>query len=188
MSATHWYKIHLYRATFHQVTRLAISDLNGRSLHNRSTDSGSDCGRLLGSTPATQRYRIHPPATFIHEVTVLNEALAIPGLDGGFLHNRWADSGSDCRRLLGPTPATQRYKVRLYRIKTEELAVFCGGGIRYQAGDILLDGRLLHNRWTDLDPVCGRLLVSMPAIQRYKVRLCRMRSQEFAVFCGGGIR
>jgi len=188
MSATHWYKIHLYRATFHQVTRLVISELDGRSLHNRSTDSGSDGGRLLGSMPATQRYKVDPPATLIPEVTVLNEVLAIPGLDGGFLPNRRADSGCDCRRLLGPTPATQRYKVRLYRIETEEIAVFCGGGIRSQAGDILLDGGLLHNRWTDLDPVCGRLLGSMPAIQRYKVRLCRMGTQEFAVFCGGGIR
>ena len=106
MPATHWYKIHLYMATFHQVTRLAISELDGRFLHNRWTDSGSDCGRLLGSTPATQPYMIHPPATFIHEVTVLNKVLAILGLDGRFLYNRWTDSGSDSGRLLGLTLAT----------------------------------------------------------------------------------
>ena len=69
-------------------------------------------------------------------------------LDGGLLHNRWADFDSVCGRLLGSTPASQRYKVRLCRIRTQEIAVFCGGCIRYhwQAGNLLLDGRLLHNR------------------------------------------
>jgi len=143
---------------------------------------------MLGSTPATQRYRIHPPATFIHEVTMLNSVLAILELDCRFLHNRWADPRSDYGRLLGLTPAFQRYKVRLCRIKTQEFAVFCGGCIRYLAGDILLDGRSLHNRWKDLDSVCGRLLGLTPAFQRYKVCLCRIKTQEFAVFCRGSIR
>ena len=80
--------------------------LDGRLLHNHWTDFDAVCGRSLGSTPATQRYRIHPPATFIHEVTVLNEVLAILGLDGRFLYNRWTDSGSDSGRLLGLTLAT----------------------------------------------------------------------------------
>jgi len=98
--------------TFVRVVFLKVPELDGRFLHNCWTDSGSDCGRLLGSTPAMLRYRVHPPAIFIHEVTVLNEVLAILGLDGRFLYNRWTDSGSDCGRLLGSTPATRRYKVR----------------------------------------------------------------------------
>ena len=37
--------------------------------------------------------------------------LAIPELDGRFLHDRWTNPESDCGRLSGSTPATQRYKV-----------------------------------------------------------------------------
>jgi len=57
-------------------------------------------------------------------------------------------------------------------------------GVSYQAGDILLDGRLLHNRWTDFAALCGRLLGSMPATRRYKVRLRRINTQEIADSCG----
>jgi len=32
--------------------------------------------------------------------------LQVPELEGGFLHNHWADSGSDCGGLLGSMPAT----------------------------------------------------------------------------------
>jgi len=138
--------------------------------------------------PATQRYKIHPPATFIHKVTMLNSVLAIPELDCRFLHNRLADRGSDCGTVLGLTPAFQWYKVRLCRINTQEFALFCGGCIRYPAGDILLDDGLLHNHCTDFDSVCGRLLGLTPAFQWYKVCLCRIETQEFAVFCRGSIR
>jgi len=37
--------------------------------------------------------------------------LAIPELDGRFLHNHLSDPESDCRRLLGPMPAVHLYKV-----------------------------------------------------------------------------
>jgi len=73
-------------------------------------------------TQALQLYRIPPPAIFIHEATGLNGVLAIPELDGRSLHNQLADSGSDCGRLLGLTPATRRYKVCLCRIITHESA------------------------------------------------------------------
>jgi len=33
--------------------------------------------------------------------------LALPELDVRFLHDRWADSGSDCGRSLGSMPASQ---------------------------------------------------------------------------------
>jgi len=49
-------------------------------------------------------------------------------------------------------------------------------GVLGITGDNLLDGRLLHNRWTDFDSVCGRLLGLTPAFQRYKVRLCHIRT------------
>jgi len=67
--------------------------------------------------------------------------LAISELDGRFLHNHCSDPESDCGKLLGSTPATQRYKGRLCRIKTQEIAVFCGEGLYSSPGDILLDGR-----------------------------------------------
>ena len=36
--------------------------------------------------------------------------LQLPELDGRFLHNHSPDSGSDCRGLLGSTPATWWYR------------------------------------------------------------------------------
>jgi len=114
---------------------------------------------------------------------VFMDTHVISELDGRFLHNHSSDPESDCGRLLGWTPATQWYKVRLCHIKTHEIAVFCAGCIRYQAGDILRDGGYLHNRWSDFDSVCRRLLGLTPAFQRYKVRLCRIKAQEIAVFC-----
>jgi len=84
---------------------------------------------------------------------------------------------------LGSTLASQRYTVGLCRIKTQESAVFCGRCIRSQAGDALRDGRLLHSRLTDLDALGRRLLVLMPAAQRYNVHLCRIETREVAVFC-----
>jgi len=98
--------------------------------------------------------------------------LAISELDGRFLHNHCSNPESDCGILLGWTPDTQWYKVRPCHIRTHKIAVFCTGCIRYPAGDILLNGRYLHNRSLDFDSVCGRLLGLTPAFQRYKVRLC----------------
>jgi len=115
---------------------------------------------------------------------VFIDTLALSELDGRFFHNHCSDPESDCGGLLGCTPATQWYKVRPCHIKTHEIAVFCAGCIRYQAGDILLDGRYLHNHWTDFDSVCGRLLGLTPAFQQYKVRLCHIKTQDIAVFCG----
>jgi len=71
--------------TLLRLVFLKVHELNSRLLHNRGTDSGSDCRRLLASVPASQWDRILPPATFIHDVTVLNGVLVIPELDGWFL-------------------------------------------------------------------------------------------------------
>jgi len=162
---------------------LAISDLDGRFLHNHCSDPKTDCGGLLGSTPAIQRYKVRPCIIKAPEIAVFcgEDLSGSPGdllLDGGSLHSRWTDRESVCRRLLALMPAFQRYKVRLCRIKAQELAVFCRGGIRYQAGNTLLDGRLLHNRSTDLGSVHGRLLALMTATQRYKVCLYGIKTHE----------
>ena len=42
-------------------------------------------------------------------------------------------------RLLGSTPATRRYKIRLCRTNTHGIAVLCGGG-QSRTGEILLNG------------------------------------------------
>ena len=55
--------------------------------------------------------------------------LAMPEPDGTCLHNHWTDSGSDCWMLLGSTPASQRYKVRLCRIRAQEIAHPCESGL-----------------------------------------------------------
>jgi len=73
---------------------LAIPELDGRSLHNHCSDRGSDCGRLLGSTPALQWYKILPPATFIHEVTGLN------GVECWRSQNSMADSSTTTVPIL----------------------------------------------------------------------------------------
>jgi len=89
------------------IDTLAIPELDGSFLHDRLADCGSDCGRLLGWMPASQSCKIYPSANFIDEVTGLNGVLAIPEPDGRSLHDRGADSGSNCGRLLGSMPASQ---------------------------------------------------------------------------------
>jgi len=54
-------------------------------------------------------------------------------------------------------------------------------------GGILLDARLLHDRLTDFNSVCWTLLGSTPATHRYEVRLCGIKTQDIAVFYGGGV-
>jgi len=128
----------------------------------------------LGSTPAIQRYKVRLCRIKAHEIAVfcarcIRYQAGDTLLDGRLLHNRATDSDSVCRGPLGSTPASQWYKVHLGRIGTQEIAVFCAGCIRYQAGDILLDGRLLHTRRAESDSVCRGLLGSTPATQWYKV-------------------
>ena len=106
-------------------------------------------------------------------------------LDGRFLYNHWVYSNSVCWRLLGLSVATQRYKVRLYRMKTQEVSFFCGGNLRLYPGGILLDGWFLHNHRAYYSSVCWRLLGSSLATQRYKVRPHRMKTQEVADLDGG---
>ena len=54
------------------------------------------------------------PPTFLRLVF-----LKVLELDGRFHHDRLTVSGSECGRLLGMTPSTRWYKVRLCCIKTD---------------------------------------------------------------------
>jgi len=85
--------------------------------------------------------------------------LAIPELDGRFLHKRLTDSRSDCGRLLVLTPATRRYKGRLCRIKTHEVADPCGGCLYRYPGDPRTRWQIppqpLGRSWIRLQEVVG---------------------------------
>ena len=93
---------------------------------------------------ATRQYKVRRCHIKTHEIAVFcGGGLDWPGgilLDGRFLHNHWVYSNSVSWRLLSSSVATQRYKVRLYRMKTQEVTVFCGGSLRLYPGGILLDG------------------------------------------------
>ena len=97
--------------------------LDGRLLHNHFMDFDSVFWRLSGSTSATRWYKEHPYAVNIHGVTGWRSHR----LDAGLLHIRLRYFNFVSWRLLGSTSATRRYKVRLCRIKTHEVVVFCGG-------------------------------------------------------------
>jgi len=145
--------------------------------------------------PAFQQYKVRLCRIRAQEIAGFcgEDLYSSPGdtlLNGGLLHSQWTDFDALCGGLLGSTPAAQWCKVRLCHMETQESTVFCGRYIRshWQGGDILLDGRLLHNRLTGFDALCGRLLGLMPASQRYIVRLCRIRTQDIALLCGGCIK
>ena len=93
---------------------------------------------------ATRQYKVRRCHIRTHEIAVFcGRGLDWPGgtlLDGRFLNNHCVYSNSVCWMLLGSSLATQRYKVRLYRMKTPEVTVFCGGSLRLYPGGILLDG------------------------------------------------
>ena len=160
--------------------------LDSRLLHNHCPDYNSDFRRLLGSTSATHRYKVRVCRIKTHEIAVFYERgiNVNPGgilLNSRFLPNHCVYSNSVSRRLLGSSLATQRYKIRPYCMKSQEVTVFCEGSLRLYPGGILLDSGFFHNRCTDSNSDSGRLLGWISASQRYKVRLCRMRTQEVAV-------
>jgi len=135
---------------------------------------------------AIQRYKIHPLRDIIHEVTGLN------GVGCWRSQNLMADPSTTTALILGLIAGDCRSRCQLRNgimyvpvaSKPMNSLSFCAGCIRYQAGDILLDGRYLHNGWTDFDSVSGRWLGLTPDFQQYKVRLCCIRTQDVTVFCG----
>jgi len=87
------------------------------------TDFNYVCGMLLGSMPATYRYKIRPCGIKTQDFADFSGRglYSNPGgilLDGRLLNHRGMDSNSVWRRLLGLTLATQRYKGRPCGSKT----------------------------------------------------------------------
>jgi len=84
--------------------------------------------------------------------------LAIPGLDGGFLHDQYADFESVTWTSLGSTPATRRYKGRCCRINTHEVAIYSGGGFGkaergfWRSQDSMADSSTTASPIMDLSP------------------------------------
>jgi len=108
--------------------------LNGRLLHDRLTDFSFVCWTLLPSTPATRRYKVRLCRTKTQEIAVFGGGGGrYHGggilLDGRLLHHHLTDSNSVCWTLLGSTPATRRFKIRLCGIKAQDTAVHCGDTI-----------------------------------------------------------
>jgi len=116
--------------------------------------------------------------------------LAIPELDGRFLHTWLADSRSKGTASLGSAPAIRRYEVRLYRINTHEVTIYSAGGLGKAEGVVLAipepDVRFLHNRVSDSRSEDGTSLDPAPATCRYKERHCHINTHEIAIYSGGG--
>jgi len=116
--------------------------------------------------------------------------LAIPELDGRFLHTWLADSRSKGTASLVSAPAIRRYKVRLYRINTHEVTIYSAGGLGKGEGVVLaipeLDVRFLHNRLSDSRSEDRTSLDPAPATRRYKEHHCHINTHEIAIYSGGG--
>jgi len=150
--------------------------LDSGLVHNGWTDFDVLCWSQLGSMSASQRNKVRHCRIEAQEIDVLcGEDLywrsSCPGdilLDSRLLPNRWMAFDAFCGRLLGSMSASQRNKVRHCRIEAQEIPVFSGEDLYSSRRNTLLDGRLLPNRWTDLDYVCRRLFGSPPASQWYR--------------------
>jgi len=116
--------------------------------------------------------------------------LAIPALDGRFLHTWLADSRSKSTASLGSAPAIRGYKVRLYRIKTHEVTIYPAGGLGKAEGVGLaspdVDVRFLHNRVSDSRSEGRTSLDPAPATRWDKERYCRINTHEIAIYSQGG--
>jgi len=146
MPAIQWYKIHPQRDIIHEVTGLNVVGC-GRSL-NSMADSSTTTAPILnliagdcwarcqlrsGIKDVSVSSKLRRSLTFVRVVFI--DTLAIPELDGRFLYNHCSDPESDCGRLLGSTPATQRYKGRLCGIETQEIADLCESCLYRYPGD-----------------------------------------------------
>jgi len=67
---------------------VALTELDVGFLHDCGADPESDCGRLLGSMPATQRYKVRPEAPIPHRATIGFQ-------EGGLLGGGRPNSGLD---------------------------------------------------------------------------------------------
>jgi len=146
MPAIQRYKIHPQRDIIHQVT--GLNGVGCWQSQNLMADSSTttapnldsiaeDCWarRQLhnGIKDVSVASKLRKSLTLVRVVFI--DTLVIPELDSRFLHNHGSDPDSNCGRLLGLTPATQRYKGRLCGIKTQEIADPCESCLYRYPGD-----------------------------------------------------
>jgi len=117
MPAIQRYKIHPQRDIIHQVTGLngVGSWRSQNSIADSSTTTSPIRNPIAGGCWARRQLRsgikdvsvvskLRKSLTLVSVVFI--DTLALPELDVRFLHDHWADSGSDCGRSLGSTPAS----------------------------------------------------------------------------------
>jgi len=181
-------KLDVTRHSFHQNTQHPHSGATAATLHYSHTiDPESDTWtrRFLSSLPAIKRYKIHSQKGIIHEVTELN------GVGCWRSQNSIVDSSTTARPILdliaGGCWARRQLRSgikdvcvasKLMKSLTLVGVVFIGTLALPE-----LDGRSLHNHCSDHESDCGRSLGSTPATQRYKGRLCGIKTQEIADPC-----
>jgi len=137
MPAIQRYKINPHRVIIHEVTGLnGVGCWRSQNLMADSSTTAAPILDLMAGGCWAQRQlhsgikdvsvasKVRKSLTLVRVVCI--DTLAIPELDGRFLHKCLADPGSECGRLLGSTPATQRYKGRLCCIRTQEISDLYG--------------------------------------------------------------
>ena len=146
MPAIQRYKIYPQRDIIHQVT--GLNGVGCWRSQNSIADSSTTTTPILDSIAEDcwARRQLHNGINNVSVVSKVRKSLTlvrvvfigplvIPELDGRFLHDHCSDPDSDCGRLLGSTPATQRYKGRLCGIKTQEIADPCESCLYRYPGD-----------------------------------------------------
>jgi len=146
MPAIQRYKIHPQRDIIHQVTWL--NGVGCWRSQNSMTDPSTTTAPILdlitgdcwarrqlcnGIKDVSVASKLRKSLTLVRVVFI--GTLAIPELDGRYLHNHCSNPESDCGRLLGSAPATQWYKGRLCGIKTQEVADPCESCLYRYPGD-----------------------------------------------------
>ena len=181
-------KLDATRHSFHHNTQHPHPESRATAAtlhHSQRINPESDTWRFLDSMPAIQRYKIPPQRDIIHEVPGLN------GVGCWRSQNSMADSSTTTAPILDLIAGDYWARHQLHSgIKNVSVASKPKKSLtlmRVVFIDTLamseLDGRFLHNHSPDPESDRGRSSGSMPATQRYKGRLCRIRTQEVADPC-----
>ena len=136
-------------------------------------------------TSATRRHKVCRWLLNTHEIAVFCRwGLDSPSrilLDDRFFQNCCSNSTSVFWKLFRSISASQQYKIRPYRMKTQEVTDSCGGSHYIKLGGIIFDRIFLHNHCSDSNSVSSRWLGSISASQPYKACPYRIATEEVAV-------
>jgi len=113
---------------------------------NSMADSATTAAPILNLSPRRRwaRRQLHTGIRSVSGASILMKSLstlgvvswegkegmlAIPGLNGRFLHHHWTDRRPEGTVLLGSTLATCRYRLRLRSINIHETGNYSRGGL-----------------------------------------------------------